>query len=182
MKSESVRTCARMNYQLQLIDKPCSLVLLLCCSFVRLHNALLRHPWHVEVANLLMGTWTCNERTTLETTVRSPPVLLPLLRGCCTCTTCSESHPRVAAAHFPSANLAIEAPSPLAPRLDTVYNTTLVVLAPTRPSNYLAAYPGDFRRYAHLHMAAAPFCRKILPLKRCQTFKRSNEKTPNSVP
>ena len=32
VKSESVRTCARMYYQLQLIDIPCSLVLLLCCS------------------------------------------------------------------------------------------------------------------------------------------------------
>jgi hypothetical protein len=32
VKSESVRTCARMNYQLQLIDKPCSLAVLLCCS------------------------------------------------------------------------------------------------------------------------------------------------------
>ena len=64
VKSESVRTCARMNYQLQLIDKPCPLAVLLCCSFVRLHYALLRHPWHVEVANLLMGTSTCNERTT----------------------------------------------------------------------------------------------------------------------
>ena len=170
MKSESVRTCARMNYQLQLIDKPCSLVLLLCCSFVRLHNALLRHPWHVEVANLLMGTWTCNERTTLETTVRSPPVLLPLLRGCCTCTTCSESHPRVAAAHFPSANLAIEAPSPLAPRLDTVYNTTLVVLAPTRQANYLPADPGDSERYVHLHMAAASLLSKILVIEAISIF------------
>ena len=74
VKSESVRTCARMNYQLQLIDKPCSLVLLLCCSFVRLDYALLRHPWHVEVANLLMGTWTCNERTTPATTGASNPV------------------------------------------------------------------------------------------------------------
>ena len=32
VKSESVRTCARMNYQQQLIDKPCSLAVLLCCS------------------------------------------------------------------------------------------------------------------------------------------------------
>ena len=74
VKSESVRTCARMNYQLQLIDKPCPLAVLLCCSFVRLHYALLRHPWHVEVANLLMGTWTCNERTTPATTGASNPV------------------------------------------------------------------------------------------------------------
>jgi hypothetical protein len=56
------------GYQLQLIDKPCSLVLLLCCSFVRLHYALLRHPWHVKVANLLMGTLTCNKRTIPATT------------------------------------------------------------------------------------------------------------------
>ena len=76
----------------------------------------------------------------------------------------------MAAAHFPSANLAIEAPSPLAPRLDTVYNTTLVILAPTRPSNYLPAYPGDFERYVHLHMAAAPLLSEILVIEAMSNF------------
>ena len=63
VKSESVRTCARMNYQLQLIDKPCTLVLLLCCSLAESTGMFIttadraRQPgvFHLPTRNVLFG-------------------------------------------------------------------------------------------------------------------------------